>query len=370
LIIICYMVIIILVIVLVITIFNALTAPVIKKINPGENKSYVSVLIPARNESRNIQACLEDLIKQDYANYEIIVLDDDSSDNTAQIVEIMTKKNRRIRLIRGKRLPAGWTGKNWACYQLSRQAKGNFLIFSDADNRYKKEAITKTVSWMQKLNLDFFSAFPQQFTKTIIEKLVVPTVYMSVYCYLPLWLTYKTKFPSIAAANGQWIAFKKSAYQQLGGHAVVQGKIAEDTELARLAKKKKMKILTAVGTGLIFARMYHNREEVWHGFSKNLFGLMGGHPIPFLFILFLMFLIYILPYFCIFFLQFLPYAIIAIVINVIMRLILSVKYKDPFMNVILHPLAVITTIIIGFHSFFIYQRGRVQWKNREIILNR
>ena len=221
--------------ILFIAIFNAFTAPMLKKRLPLLDHPSVSVLVPARNEERNIADCLEGLIAQNYRDFEIIVLNDHSVDRTAELVNKYGTLDARIKLIEGKPLPEGWTGKNWACHQLSQEARGEILLFTDADNRHATDAIANTVGWMQKLNLGLFSAFPQQITVTLPEKLVIPVVDMFVYAALPLWLTYYAHSPSLSAANGQWIAFTQEAYQQIGGHQEVRNKVVEDVELSRLA---------------------------------------------------------------------------------------------------------------------------------------
>ena len=364
----CYLMIGFLTIVFIVTLLNAITAPMLKNGPIPINHPLVSILIPVRNESKNIQSCLKSLLDQDYPNFEILVLDDFSIDNTAEIVKSFARDDR-VKYVQGKELPDGWTGKNWACYQLSHCATGEILIFTDADNNYERDAISKTVGWMQKLNLDLFSAFPQQRTHTLAEKLVVPSVYMTVYCYLPLWLTYYLPSPSLAAANGQWIAFAKQAYQKLGGHESAKNQIVEDTWLARFAKKQNLKTITTAGTGIVYGRMYHNWSEVWHGFSKNLFGLMGYQAASFLALLFIMIIGYVCPYFLLFHTSFAKYAVIAVAFNVIIRSVLTFKYKDPVMTILLHPLAILITIIIGLNSMRVFKRGNVEWKGRKIVLN-
>ncbi|MBN2030595.1 glycosyltransferase [bacterium] len=365
----CYVMIFFLTVVLAITLFNALTAPMLKNGPKPITQPLVSILIPARNEQDNVQGCLEFLCKQDFPHFEIWVLDDQSSDQTAHIVQTVARQDRRIHYIKGKDLPEGWTGKNWACYQLSKRAKGDIFIFTDADNRYRPDAVSKTVGWMQKLNLDLFSAFPQQNTHTLLEKLIVPSVYMTVYCYLPLRLTYSTSFPSLAAANGQWMAFTKEAYQRLGGHQTAKNQIVEDTWLARYAKKENLKILTAAGTESVYGRMYENWSEIWHGFSKNLLGLMGYRIIPFLLLLFVMLMGYICPYLIVFYTPLTLCGGTAILLNIIIRLILTGKYKDPAINILLHPLAILMIIIIGLNSMRLFKRGELEWKGRKIVID-
>ena len=195
---------------------------------------------------------------------------------------------------------------------------------------------------------------------------MISSVYMTVYCYLPMWLTYYTPFPSIAAANGQWIVFTKKAYDRLEGHKSVKQHIVEDTELARLAKKKKMKILTTSGKGAIYGRMYRNWSELWNGFSKNLFGLMGFKTGPFVMLLCFMFICYLLPYILVWIPSIAVYAAIALLLNVMIRALASIKFKDPLISIVLHPIAILLTLVIGLNSYRVSKTGTLKWKGRAL----
>ncbi|MCY4566798.1 MAG: glycosyltransferase [Candidatus Poribacteria bacterium] len=329
----------------------------------------VSVLIPARNEETNVGACIEGFLSQSYGNLEVHVLNDQSTDRTGAIIEKFGEQYPEVQAIHGKPLPVGWHGKNWACHQLSQHADGEILIFTDADNRPAPNAIANTVAYMQKLELGFFSAFPEKVTGTLAEKLVVPVVDMFVYAGLPLWLTYFSRFPSLAAASGLWIAFTREAYQLIGGHQAVSNQIVEDVELSRLAKKQGIKILTSAGTRVVSCRMYHSFKEVWDGFSKNLFGLVGYKMTPFFILILGLFTMCVLPYIAVWFAPLRGLAIVVIVMNVVMRMVLALKYRHPFFtSVILHPFGVLLTLLIGINSFCQVRSGRLQWKGRQIDL--
>ncbi len=354
---------------LTVTLFNVVTAPMLKKTGSHRHRPRVSVLIPARNEESNIQNCVDGLLSQTYDNFEIHVLDDQSTDRTLAIIQQFSEQHPQVQAICGESLPPGWTGKNWACHQLSQSANGEILIFTDADNRPAPEAIANTVAYMQKLELGLLSAFPEKVTVTLAEKLVVPVVDMFVYAGLPLWLTYFSRSPAFAAASGLWIAFTREAYKQIGGHQAVSNQLVEDVELSRLAKKNGIRILTSAGTGVVACRMYHSFNEVWHGFSKNLFGLVRYRIIPFFILTLGLFTMSILPYIAVWFAQLRTLALVAIAMNVAMRIALVLKYKHPcFTSVILHPFAVLLTLLIGIHSVYQVRTGRVQWKGREINL--
>ena len=361
--------IVLLAVVLAVTLFNAITAPMLKKVISLRNRPRVSVLIPARNEEANIGACIEGFLSQNYDNFEIFVLDDQSTDRTGEIIGKFGEQHPEVQAIWGKPLPAGWLGKNWACHQLSQSANGEILIFTDADNCPAPNAIANTVAYMQKLELGLFSAFPEKITRTLPEKLVVPVVDMFVYAGLPLWLTYFSRFPSLAAASGLWIAFTRDAYQRVGGHQAVSNQIVEDVELSRLAKKRGIRILTSAGTRVVSCRMYHSFNDVWNGFSKNLFGLVCYKVIPFFILILILFTMCVLPYITVWFASLTELALVAIGMNVVMRMTLALKYRHPFFtSVVLHPFGILLTLLIGINSFCQVKGGCLQWKGRQIDL--
>lgn len=349
------------------TLFNFFSAPQIARAPALKSEPKVSVLIPARNEAHNIGQCLEGMTRQNYTNLEIIVLNDASEDDTEKVVQQWQRKDERIQLLHGKPLQAGWSGKNWACHQLSKAATGDILIFTDADNHHAPDAMKNTVAYIQKYGLGLISAFPQQWTVTLAEKLIVPIMDIFVYGTLPLWLTYYAPFPSMAAANGQWLAFARDAYQKLGGHSTVKNELVEDTVLSRIAKKQKIKILTTAGTGAVFCRMYQNREEIWQGFSKNFYGLAGYNNVVFFSIILMMFVAFILPYVLWIFPAVRELSMAAVSMNIFMRAIISMKYKHPFwVSVLLHPVGMFYAVLIGLNSFLSIRRGIIQWKGRQI----
>jgi len=352
-------------VVFMITLFNALTAPMLKKAPARKAAPRVSVLIPARNEESNIGACLTGLVKQDYPHLEIFVLDDDSTDGTAAMVRKFSLQDQRVKLVEGAPLPAGWLGKNWACHQLSEQATGEIFIFTDADNRYAPSAVSHTIGWMQKFNLGLLSAFCHQITETLPEKLAVPVVNMLVYSYLPLWLTYYSKDASLAAANGQWLAFTREAYARIDGHRAVRHHVVEDVELSRHTKHAGEKILAVSARDAVFSRMYHSSREVWEGYSKNLFGLMKFKTVPFFMVVVLLFFIHVSPYVLVWFKPFTTLALIAIAINVLIRLILAIKFAQPLLvSTLLHPFSILYTILIGLNSWRCHKTGGIKWKGR------
>jgi chlorobactene glucosyltransferase len=347
--------------------FNSLFGPFLKRRHELKFHPRVSVLIPARNEEKNIATCLDHLLAQDYDSFEIIVLDDQSQDRTPAIVNDYARNHAHVILINGQTLPPGWTGKNWACHQLAQVAGGDIIIFTDADTQHGPAAIRNSLGWMQKYQLDMLSAFPQQFTKTFSEKLIVPVIDFFVYGLLPLWTTYFFKSAAFAAANGQWIVFKKTVYEQIGGHQSVKNEIVEDVELNRQAKRQGFKTLTLAGTKTVFCRMYHSAGEVWHGFTKNFYGLTGHRGRVFLLIELLLLGCCVLPYGLLLLnpQSFLLWIILSL--NLLIRAVLAVRFKHPLIiSVVLHPFAILYAAVIGMNSFYQFHWGYFQWKDRKI----
>ncbi len=353
-----------------IIIFNALTIPRFREETDSQELPLVSLLVPARNEEDNIARCLKSLLSQDYPRLEIIILDDQSTDNTASIVDRMIAGGDNIRLLRGQPLPAGWLGKNWACHQLSEAASGETLIFTDADTSHARDAVRKTIATMQTYSAGLLSIFPQQITKTLAEKLVVPVVNLLLYSTLPLRFAYWFSSPTLAAANGQWMAFTRTAYQKAGGHAAVRNKIVEDVEMSRRIKRAGERLLVMPGNNLVFCRMYNDWRGVWEGFSKNLFGLTGNTYSTFFIFMLVLFLACVFPYFALLYVGGDPLLLVALIANFLLRLVLALRFKLPLISgILLHPIGVIFTQLIAINSMIKSRTGNLTWRNRTIALH-
>ena len=242
-------------------------------------KSLVSVLVPARNEEDNILKLLKDLSVQDYYNYEVLVFDDQSTDRTAELVADFIKKNKKVRLIASKGLPNGWLGKNNACHSLAMEAKGDYLLFLDADVRIKHNIIGRTVSFAPKENIDLVSIFPKQVIKSWGEYATVPIINYILITLLPLILVRKIGLSSIAAANGQYMFFDAKHYMRLLPHEAMKAEKVEDIKIARYYKKDKLKVACLSNQKDIKCRMYASYNDSLNGFSKNVTTYFGGSTV-------------------------------------------------------------------------------------------
>lgn len=231
---------------------------------------FVSILIPARNEENNIGNLLNDLSNQDYSNVEILVYNDNSTDNTKTVVEQFSIRNPKIKLIEAKPLPVGWLGKNFGCYLLSKQATGQYFLFLDADVRVTNTLIESAIAHMNKYKLGLVSIFPKQQMLSIGEKQIVPVMNVILLSLLPLILVRKSGRPSLAAANGQFMLFDARVYKEKSPHETVKSNKVEDIEIARNFKKDGIKIDCLTGNSTISCRMYTNYNEAIIGFTKNM----------------------------------------------------------------------------------------------------
>ena len=196
-----------------------------------EPTPLVSVLIPARNEEENIETCLKSLQKQDYTNFEILVLDDNSKDRTAELVESMAAKDDRIKLIKGQPLPEGWAGKPFACYQLAEKAKGSWLLFVDADTTHAPHMLRGILALALNLKTSMLSGFPRQLASSLPQKVAIPVLYFVILSWMPLWWLQRSRKSKPSLAIGQFLLFPREEYWRMGGHEMVKSKILEDVWL-------------------------------------------------------------------------------------------------------------------------------------------
>jgi glycosyltransferase involved in cell wall biosynthesis len=246
----------------------------------GRSKSLpeglVSILIPARNEQDcigELLTCLQDI---SYTNTEIIVFNDESTDNTAVIVNKYAENDKRIRLINSEGLPKGWSGKNYACHILASNAKGRYYLFLDADVRVYDTIIEDAVYTSNKYGLGLLSVFQVQIMKTWGERTVVPLMNYILLTLLPLIFVRISPFKSHSAANGQFMFFESYAYNKLKPHEKFRNTVVEDIAIAHDFKKQKLKTACLLGDERIRCRMYESRKDALHGFSKNVLMFFGN----------------------------------------------------------------------------------------------
>jgi chlorobactene glucosyltransferase len=252
----------------VVTLFNFMSDPKLRRvIKPYHDQ--VSILIPARNEEENILTLLHSILNQDYPHYEVIILDDHSTDQTYAICEEFASKHPQFHVIKGKPLPPNWLGKNYACYQLAKQATGSFLLFLDADEKVHSGLINSALHRMHLKNLGLLSLFTNQEMRSPGEQLVVPLMHYILLNLLPLQLVYLVGSRAVAAASGQFMLFNANDYQQHQWHMQVKHSIVEDVEIMRMVKGAGLNGEALLSNNMVSCRMYKSYVEAVKGFSKN-----------------------------------------------------------------------------------------------------
>jgi chlorobactene glucosyltransferase len=234
----------------------------------------VSVLVPARNEERNIGRCVESLLAQDYPRLEVLVLDDQSDDGTADIVQGYAERDSRVRLLSGQPLPKGWHGKANACYQLARAAEGEWLLFTDADTEHKAQSLSATVAMAQSEGADLLSLFPEFTADGWWERLMLPVIPFALLSGLPLPFVHRLRRPRAAVALGPYMLFSREGYWSCGGHAAVASNLVDDFGLAQAVGRQGGRLVLADGSRLVRVQMYHGLKELWRGISKSLFAAL------------------------------------------------------------------------------------------------
>ncbi len=353
------------IIILSICVYNYLTAPKLRNDNLiGNDEVPLSILIPARNEERNIKKCLDSVFRSTYQNFELFVLDDISADKTLQILENYKSSNDRLNIIKGKPLPNGWLGKNWACHQLAENSTNDIMIFLDADVILDPEALKIVNEKFINKNVDLLSVFPSQKIKTFGEWLIVPLMDWMLYSFLPLKKVYSSNRQSFAAANGQFMMIKKESYIKFGGHSRVKDRVVEDMEFVRGFKKMGYRTVTFSANDFVKCRMYNNFSEAVNGFIKNFYSGFNLSSAGFIGLLFLFAFIFIIPV-VMSFIQ-IKYLII-LALMIFERIISSlISKQNMVINILMFIPQLIMLQILGYKSLIANKLKKITWKNRTI----
>jgi chlorobactene glucosyltransferase len=356
----------ILLVLLILCIVNVSTIQTLEASDLFENVGKVSVLIPARNEEHNIGNCLNSVFNQTYRDMEIIVLNDGSTDKTSEILE--SYSDERLKVINGIPLEKGWVGKNFACHQLQKSATGKYLLFIDADTELNESCVASSVMFAEEHSTDLLSVMPNEKSETFWEKLVIPMLYFAVTVFLPFPMIERSSKKQYAMGNGQFMLFRREFYDKIGGHESLKSKIVEDVWLARRVKEFKGKLIFADASSLVSCRMYRNLNEVWQGFSKNLFAGLSFSTAGLVFTVLTYLILFVLPPLLLLtgFLKFNAINIVILIIPILMRLIQAFRFKQPVLFSFLNPLSALFIVAVALNSFRLIRFGKgATWKGRE-----
>ncbi|MBN2388748.1 MAG: glycosyltransferase [Anaerolineales bacterium] len=249
---------------------------VVTPVPPPAQGPLISVIVPARDEERNIRRCVEALLSQTWQDFEVLVLDDRSTDATPAILAELAAGDSRLQVLAGVDLPPGWAGKPHALHQAVAKARGEWLCFIDADTFAAPEALAAVHNSADETGADLFTIMTAQEMKTFWERVVLPLVFTALSVgFTPRRANDPSKPDAIA--NGQFIFIRRQIYVAIGGHAAIRDSIVEDKDLAVLLKRAGYRLVVADGRQVARTRMYTSLPEMWEGWTKNIFlGLKGS----------------------------------------------------------------------------------------------
>jgi chlorobactene glucosyltransferase len=338
-----------------------------------EPAPLISVLIPARDEEENIEACLFTLQQQDYPNFEVLVLDDNSTDKTAELVNQIAQNDNRIRLIKGEQLPGGWAGKPFACHQLARKAQGEWLLFIDADTLHSPQMLRSVLALAIELNASLLSGFPRQLAHSLPQKIAIPVLYFVILSWLPIWWLQGLKKPIPTLAIGQFLLFPTQAYWKIGGHEAVKSRILEDVWLGVEINRSGGRHIAVDLSEVFSCNMYSNLRSMWQGFVKWMYSVASLSPVFLVAMMIVGYIFYLAPFYWLWNELFVApsptdwrFLIFAqIILILLMRWIVDNYFKESSISFIFHPLGFTYLFIAVIYGCFRQIIGRgVAWKER------
>lgn len=333
----------------------------------------VSILVPARNEERSIANCVNSLLAQDYPNYEVLVLDDQSTDLTRDILMQIAELQPGLHVLDGLPPRPGMVGKNWSCSQLALQAQGELLLFTDADTEHNPKMLRTIITALIGEQADLLTGFPRQVVHTWGERLLVPFFSWVLSSFIPLVLGYRLRLPALSSAVGQLMLFRREAYLAIGGHGSVSSSVVDDLSLARRIKFAHLRWRVAHVADLVSCRMYLSSREAINGFTKNLFAVFGYRLLPFLCAFTWLMVMFWEPLIVLIMVSSRlarhtqPQALVACLgLSLLLWLVHYVNLGLPFSLAFLYPFTILANVLVALRSCWFSLRGTTQWKGRRI----
>lgn len=345
----------------------------------------VSICIPARNEANSIERCVRSALDQKYVNHRVFVLDDGSTDDTPEILNKLSNDfNDKLTVLSGAPKPKGWLGKSWACHQLSEKASGEIIIFIDADTWLEPQTTSKVVRTMGRDVVDMITLWPEQKLGSFWEKTVIPLVYFALLTLLPTRYVYELPrwipsflrqkaAPQFAAACGQFMAFRRKAYNAIGGHQSVKNEVVEDVELAKNIKRAGFSMKMYHGRATVHCRMYSSSQALWEGFRKNFLAGFDHNILLFTVMAILHFIAFIVPALALPFLLFwgtwqsIILCLVAVTVMLLQRLFINRWFNWDLGYSLLHPVGVIWFQLLGIQVLQDhFNNDSATWKDRTV----
>ena len=298
---------------------------------------------------------------------------DNSKDETSKIVKGFVKKDSRVRLVEGAPLEDGWTGKNFASHQLSKYAKGDYFIFTDADTFHFPKSISSAFAALINTKIDALSVYPRQLMVTFWERMSVPIINIALQCFIPFILIKKSKSPLFSTALGQFMMFKREAYEKSGGYESIKGHLVDDIQMSKRVKKSGYKFMVFDGKNIIFCRMYKNLKGVVIGLTKSIYPAFNGNILALFSFTGLLSASLLFPFILLPLGAFLfdwpavmtMIMVVQVIIVLIIKTMLAIRYKQKMLDILLAPVSMAVIDALIFVSFFQAKYGEgLSWKGR------
>lgn len=331
----------------------------------------VSVCIPARNEEANIEACVRSVLANVDVAVEVLVYDDQSTDATPAILARLVAEDARVRVVPTQPLPQGWNGKQWGCERMGQAAHGQWVLFTDADVRFERDCVARTLARAESLGADLLSTVPRQVTGSWAEHAVIPLISFVLLSYLPMARMRATTSPAASGACGQFILARRDAWLASGGHAAFRASMHDGIKMPRAFRRAGFRTDLFDGTDLVQCRMYRGFGQVWRGFAKNAYEGLGS-PVLLLFVTLLHGCAVLLPWLTlalglvgVAMSPWVPWvAALTIVAGFAQRIVLARRFAHAWASVALHPVGILMLTVIQWHSLWLHLTGRRAWKGR------
>ena len=333
----------------------------------------VSVIVPARNEAKNIGPCLDSLLKQDYPDFEIIVVDDNSSDDTPVIVSRLAAADRHLKLIHGDPLPDDWAGKPFACIQGARQACGEWLVFADADTRHEPGMLSRIIPLAIESGASMISGFPRQITTSLAQKITLPMIYFILMAWAPFWWLHRSRRLPPSIAYGAFILFPSAAYWRFGGHEAVKNRVLEDVWLGVETSRHGGRHLAGDLSPVVSCHMYDSLHSIWEGFTKWMYSVSAESTVGLATLVVLGYTTLLAPfYWCwraIFVLDYTPawaiLPVMQVLVILLMRQLVDNRFRSARFSSLLFPFSMAFLLAVVLYGMARQVAGvGVSWKNR------
>lgn len=338
----------------------------------SKKRPSISVLIPARDEVHGIEAAVASVLTSEGVEFEVVVMDDSSTDGTGTLVAAIAERDARVRLVQAPKLPSGWNGKQHACWSLAHVAQHDLFCFMDADVRLEPEALARMAAFLEATDSSLVSGFPRQETETWMEWLLLPLIHFVLLGFLPIDRMRKTTDPAFAAGCGQFLMVERGAYFVSGGHAAIKATMHDGLLLPRLFRQHRLRTDLADLTSLARCRMYRNAGQVWQGLAKNATEGIAA-PVRILPISLVLGMGQIVPFLLLIVLamgrtvkaEVAVFVVVAVASAWLPRVLAARRFRQDWRGCLLHPMGIVVLLAIQWYSLGRkLTGGSVSWKTR------